>query len=250
MNTLGNAISNGGIFLILLALAGVVLALVLAAVYVIRLMAVVLLAAAAPVCLALYALPQTAWAARWWWRALTAALAVQVAQGLVMTAAVQVFFSPGWLPGDISSALGQTLVTLCLLYILMRIPFWIARPVLSPFGRSPLRRAARFVVTAAVLSRVGPLLRGTAPASRGTAPQDGRQEGRRDGSRPRRAPGTGSSGWPWRAGPAPPPAPRTPPGVAGPPPGRPAAGPPCRPPRPLPRLGREDPGPRPEGDCR
>ena len=50
MTTLGNSISSGGIFLILLALAGVVLALVLAAVYVIRLMAVVLLAAAAPVC--------------------------------------------------------------------------------------------------------------------------------------------------------------------------------------------------------
>src|SRR5208282_3977471 len=76
----------------------------------------VLLAAAAPVLLALYALPQTSWAARWWWRALTAALAIQVAQGLVMTAAVQVFFSPGWLPGDISSILGQTLITLCLLY--------------------------------------------------------------------------------------------------------------------------------------
>ena len=68
MTTLGNSVSSGGIFLILLALAGVVLALVLAAVYVIRLMAVVLLAAA-PVLLALYCLPQTAWAARWWWRA-------------------------------------------------------------------------------------------------------------------------------------------------------------------------------------
>ena len=180
MTTLGNSISSGGIFLILLALAGVVLALVLAAVYVIRLMAVVLLAAAAPVLLALYALPQTAWAARWWWRALTAALAIQVAQGLVMTAAVQVFFSPGWLPGDISSTLGQTLITLCLLYILMRIPFWIARPVLSPFGRSPLRRAARFAVTAAVLSRVAPLLR--APARLARAGRPGRQAGqdRRD----------------------------------------------------------------------
>ena len=40
---------------------------------------------------------------------------------------------------------------MCLLYILMRIPFWIARPVLSPFGRSPLRRAVRFAFTAAVL---------------------------------------------------------------------------------------------------
>ena len=164
MTTLGNSVSDGGIFLVLLAAAGVVLALVLALVYVIRLMAVVLLAAAAPVLLALYALPQTAWAARWWWRALTAALAVQVAQGLVMTAAVQVFFSPGWLPGHISSALGQTLITLCLLYILMRIPFWVARPVLSPFGSSPLRRVARFAVTAAVLSRIAPLLRPGSPA--------------------------------------------------------------------------------------
>jgi len=230
MTTLGNAVSDGGIFLILLAAAGVVLALVLALVYVIRLMAVVLLAAAAPVLLALYCLPQTAWAAAWWWRALTAALAIQVAQGLVMTAAVQVFFSPGWLPGG--GALGQTLITLCLLYILMRIPFWIARPVLSPFGRSPLRRAARFVVTAAVLSRVGPLLRGTATASRGTA---GRTAGRRAGGAragARRGPGTGSSGWSWQASPAPPPAPRTPPGVAGPsarPPGGRAALPPAPP---------------------
>jgi hypothetical protein len=186
MNTLGNSISSGGIFLILLALAGVVLALVLAAVYVIRLMAVVLLAATAPLCLALYALPQTAWAARWWWRALTAALAIQVAQGLVMTAAVQVFFSPGWLPNDISSTLGQTLITLCLLYILMRIPFWVARPVLTPFGRSPLRRAVRFAVTAAVFSRIAPLLRGGTPPKGGKGSGSGKSgsSGSKKGSTP------------------------------------------------------------------
>jgi hypothetical protein len=165
LDTLGNSVSTGGAFLILLALAGVVLALVLAVVYVMRLMAIVLLAAAAPLCLALYALPQTAWAARWWWRALTAALAIQVAQGLVLTAAVQVFFSPGWLPWHLTSYLEQILVTLCLLYVLIRIPFWISRPVLSPFGHSPLRRAARFAVTAAVVSRIAPLLRGGASAS-------------------------------------------------------------------------------------
>jgi hypothetical protein len=163
MTTLGNSVSAGGVFLVLLALAGVVLALVLAVVYVMRMMAVVLLAAAAPLCLALYALPQTAWAARWWWRALTAALAIQVAQGLVLTAAVQVFFSPGWLPWP-AGYLEQVLITLCLLWVLMRIPFWIARPVLSPLGHSPLRRAARFAVTAAVLSRVAPVLRGGASA--------------------------------------------------------------------------------------
>ncbi len=162
--TLANAAADHGVFLVLLALAGVILALVLAVVYVMRLMAVVLLAAAAPLCLACYALPQTAWAARWWWRALTAALAIQVVQGLVLTAAVQVFFSPGWLPWHPVSYLGQVLITLCLLYVLMRIPFWIARPVLSPFGHSPARRAARFAVTAAVLSRIAPVLRGGAPA--------------------------------------------------------------------------------------
>jgi hypothetical protein len=164
MTTLTNSVSTQGAFLILLALAGVVLALVLAVVYVMRMMAVVLLAAAAPLALALYALPQTGWAARWWWRALTAALSIQVAQGLVLTAAVQVFFAPGWLPWHPAGYLEQVLITLCLLYVLMRIPFWIARPVLSPFGRSPLRRAARFAVTAAVLSRIAPLLRGGASA--------------------------------------------------------------------------------------
>jgi hypothetical protein len=175
LRTLGNSVSTGGIFLILLALAGVVMALVLAVVYVLRLMAVVLLAAAAPLALALYALPQTSWAARWWWRALTAALAIQVAQGLVLTAAVQVFFAPGWLPGHTAGYLEQVLITLCLLYVLMRIPFWITRPVLTPFGGSPLRRAARFAVTAAVLSRIAPLLRGggSRPAGRTTAaPED------------------------------------------------------------------------------
>lgn len=165
LTTLGNSAADQGVFLILLALAGVILALVLAVVYVMRLMAVVLLAAAAPLCLALYALPQTAWAARWWWRALTAALSIQVAQGLVLTAAVQVFFSPGWLPWHPISYLEQVLITLCLLYVLMRIPFWIARPVLSPFGHSPLRRATRFAFTAAVLSRIAPVLRGSAPAT-------------------------------------------------------------------------------------
>jgi len=179
LTTLGNSsATDQGVFLILLALAGVILALVLAVVYVMRLMAVVLLAAAAPLCLALYALPQTAWAARWWWRALTAALAIQVAQGLVLTAAVQVFFSPGWLPWHPVSYLEQVLITLCLLYVLMRIPFWIARPVLSPFGHSPVRRAVRFAFTAAVLSRVAPLLRGAAPA-RGKAAASASAKGKK-----------------------------------------------------------------------
>jgi len=37
----------------------------------------------------------------------------------------------------------------------MHIPFWIAKPALTPLGsRSPVRRAARFAFGAAVLSRL------------------------------------------------------------------------------------------------
>ena len=136
-----------------------ILALVLAVTYVLRLMAVILLTAVAPLALACYALPQTAWAARWWWRAMTAVLVIPAAQALVLTAAVKVFFTTAWVNTSISQYLLHMLITICLLYILMRIPFWIARPALTPFGSSPVRRAARFAFTAAVLSRVAPVLR-------------------------------------------------------------------------------------------
>jgi hypothetical protein len=204
-----SAQTDHGAFLILLELAGIILALVLAAVYVIRMMAVVLLAAAAPILLALYALPQTAWAARWYCRAGVAVLAIQAAQGLVLSAAVKVFFAPGWLPGS-GGYLEQVLITLCLLYIMMRIPFWIARPVLSPFGPSPARRAVRFAFTAAVLSRIRPVLSGTAgsgrPAGRGGTGGPGRAGGRppgrpggaraaTGGTAPAARSGTGSTRW-------------------------------------------------------
>jgi hypothetical protein len=158
--TIRNSISTGGIFIILLALVAVILALVLAVTYVLRLMGLILLTAVAPLALACYALPQTAWAARWWWRAMTALMVIPAAQALVMSAAVKVFFTTAWVNTSISQYLLHMLITICLLYILMRIPFWISKPVLSPFGHSPIRRAGRFAFTAAVLSRIAPLLRG------------------------------------------------------------------------------------------
>ena len=129
----------------MLALVAVILALVLAVTYVLRLMAVILLTAVAPLALACYALPQTAWAARWWWRAMTAVLVIPAAQALVLTAAVKVFFTTAWVNTSISQYLLHMLITICLLYILMRIPFWIARPALTPFGSlpPPPRRAVR-----------------------------------------------------------------------------------------------------------
>ena len=136
-STIRNSVSTGGVFIILLALVAVILALVLAVTYVLRLMAVILLTAAAPLALACYALPQTAWAARWWWRAMTAVLVIPAAQALVLTAAVRVFFTTAWVNASTGQYLLHMLITICLLYLLMRIPFWIARPALSPFGGSP-----------------------------------------------------------------------------------------------------------------
>ena len=199
LGTLTAPLPGGGIFLVLLALAGAVLALVLVVVYVLRLMALVLLTAAAPLALAAYALPQTAWAARWWWRALTACLAIQVAQALVLTAAVRVFSAAGWIPlhGASGGSVLPVLTAICLLYIMMRIPWWVSRPVLSAFGPSPVRRAVRFAFYAAVMSRVSPLLRGAAGARRPPAAAGGRGRGPagpRGGAGPRGAAGPGGGG--------------------------------------------------------
>ena len=211
LGTLTAPLPGGGIFMVLLALAGAVLALVLAVVYVLRLMALVLLTAAAPLALACYALPQTAWATRWWWRALTACLAIQAAQALVLTAAVRVFSSTGWIPlnGTSNGSVLPVLTALCLLYIMMRIPWWVSRPVLSPFGPSPIRRTVKFAFYAAVLSRVSPLLRGTPGPGRPRPATGGRGRGP---AGPRG--GTGPRG----GGPR---------GPAAPPGGRPGPGPPA-----------------------
>ena len=95
-------------------------------------------------------------------------LAIQAAQALVLTAAVRVFSSAGWLPlhGTSNGSVLPVLTALCLLYIMMRIPWWVSRPVLSAFGPSPIRRTVKFAFYAAVLSRVSPLLRGAAGARR------------------------------------------------------------------------------------
>jgi len=219
LGTLTAPLPGGGILLVLLALAGAVLALVLAVVYVLRLMALVLLTAAAPLALACYALPQTAWAARWWWRALTVCLGIQAAQALVLTAAVRVFSSAGWIPlhGTRGGSVLPVLTALCLLYIMMRIPWWISRPVLSAFGPSPVRRTVKFAFYAAVLSRVSPLLRGTAgprrPPSAGggrgrgpAGPRGGRPAGpggsaAAPGGRPGTGPGSSTSTGPGRGQP-------------------------------------------------
>jgi hypothetical protein len=121
------AIAGGGIFLVLIGLVCALLAVALLVVYLVRAAAIVFLVGSAPIFLLAHGLPQTEGMARMWWRLMLACLGVQVAQALVLAGAVHVFFSAGGnsvLGLGSSGGLVSLLIALCLLYILLRIPFW------------------------------------------------------------------------------------------------------------------------------
>jgi hypothetical protein len=150
------AISSGGIFLIFLGLACAVVAVVLLVLYIVRAALVVLLVCAAPLMLLCHSLPQTDGLARLWWRALTAALGVQVAQALVLTAAVHVFLTPegkGALGLGVTGGLIDLLVVLCLLWVLIRIPFWAKDLAFSARPSVAVRAAKTYVI--AKVARAG-----------------------------------------------------------------------------------------------
>jgi hypothetical protein len=137
--------SNAVMFVILVAIGAVVLGLILALIYVVRIMLTILLIGAAPLALVCHALPQTEGLAKLWWRAFTGVLAIQVAQALVFIAAVRMFFSPNTanafgLGGPDSSV--TLWITICLLYVLVRVPFWISRMIWrGGVHHSPITRA-------------------------------------------------------------------------------------------------------------
>jgi hypothetical protein len=117
--------------LTLVALVVVVLALILGASYVLRVAVLVALTVGGPLALACHALPQTEAVARWWWRGVTACLAIPVAQSLVLICALRVFFHTDrdQVLGLGSARLVDLLVATCLLWLLARIPAWAARMV-------------------------------------------------------------------------------------------------------------------------
>ena len=144
------AVAGSGIFVILLGLVAAALAVFLFILYVVRAALILILVAGAPLMLLMHALPQTDGLARLWWRGMTAALGVQVAQALVLATAVRVFFSSGGreaLGLSVTGNLVDLLVCLCLFWILIKIPFWAKDLAFSP-GRSGVVQIARTVVMA------------------------------------------------------------------------------------------------------
>ena len=141
----------------LLGLVVVILGVVVLVVFVVRLMLVVLLAAAAPLCLACHGLPQTDRIAIWWWRAFISCLIIQIAQALTLITAVKIWFTDsaaGLMHGFSSRDLLDVLIVICLLYICARIPSWVFKLAMRGGMNSPVLRAARTIATLIIFRKV------------------------------------------------------------------------------------------------
>ncbi len=170
---LANIGANTNIFMLLLWGLVALGLLVLLLTYVVRIALTVLLIAGAPLALMCHALPQTDGVARWWWRLFGGVLAIQVVQSLALVVALRVFLTPGGFSpfGPTHSALINALVALALLYILVKIPFWVLRSVRTGRGHSLVGRLVRAVVAYKTFG----LLRGTPSHARGLHSAPGRQ---------------------------------------------------------------------------
>ncbi|MFI0411204.1 hypothetical protein [Actinomadura sp. 3N508] len=128
----------GSPFGALIALGVVVLALGVVFTYAIRLALTMVLIAAAPVALMFHALPLTDGLARLWWRGMSGLLAIQVCQALALSTAYRLLFtetddtSDQLLGLPSSNDFTDLLVAGCLLWVLLRIPSWVARTVWRP----------------------------------------------------------------------------------------------------------------------
>jgi hypothetical protein len=152
------ALADGGIFLTLLGLACAVAAVVLVILYLFRAAIVVILICAAPLLLLCHLFPQTEGLAQLWWRAITAAFAIQISQALVLAAAVRVFFANnggGSLGLSVSGSVVNLLLCLCLLVVLVKIPFWAKQLAFGGRGGSTTVRLAKVYATTRLLGGIG-----------------------------------------------------------------------------------------------
>jgi hypothetical protein len=146
------AVASGGIFLIFLGLACAIVAVILLVLYIVRAALVVVLVCAAPLMLLAHALPQTEGLARLWWRGMAAALGVQVAQAFLLATAVRVFFSSeghSALGLSVTGSLIDLLVALCLLWLLVKVPFWAKDLAFSSRPSLVVRAAKTYVLAQA-----------------------------------------------------------------------------------------------------
>ncbi|MGH3832094.1 MAG: hypothetical protein ACRDRS_16890 [Pseudonocardiaceae bacterium] len=141
-------LDGGEIFIIFLGVFLVVALVVLLITYLVRVAITLILIAGGPLAMMCHALPQTEGVAVWWWRAFGGCLAIQLAQSLALITGLRVFLAPdGFTPfGGTRSGLVNLLVMLALLYILIKIPFWILGSLRVGGSRSLVGTVARAYV--------------------------------------------------------------------------------------------------------
>ncbi|MFJ3779825.1 hypothetical protein ACIPX0_50005 [Streptomyces sp. NPDC090075] len=140
--------SDGNIFAVLLWVVVICVLVAVLLTFVVRVALTVMLIVAAPLALICHALPQTDGIARWWWKAFGGVLAVQVAQSLALITGIRVFLSPGGFAPDglfgmTKNGLVNVLMTLALMYIVFKIPFWVLGSLRISGGRSFAGSAVR-----------------------------------------------------------------------------------------------------------
>ncbi|MEU6260163.1 hypothetical protein ACFUEN_29845 [Streptomyces griseorubiginosus] len=132
---------SGNLFGVLMWVVVIVVLVAVLMTFVVRVALTVILVVAAPLALICHALPQTDGIARWWWKAFGGVLVIQVAQSLALITGVRVFLTPGGfgptgLFGLTNNGLVNVLITLALMYIVFKIPFWILGSIRFSHGRS------------------------------------------------------------------------------------------------------------------
>ena len=141
-------LSGGEIFILLLGVFLTVALIALLITYLVRVAITLILIAGGPLAMMCHALPQTEPVAYWWWKAFGGCLAIQLTQSLALITGLRVFLAPGGFTpfGATHSALVNLLVTLALLYILIKIPFWILGSLRGGGHRSLVGTLARTYV--------------------------------------------------------------------------------------------------------
>jgi len=189
---LRNAITGGPIFLIIVGLVATVMMFVLLLCMIVVAALLIVLIAGAPLALSFHALPQTEWIAQLWWKATFGCLAIPTLQALIMAAVVRVVTAPGGfglLGVPTPSGIVNMLVLIALIYLMIKVPFWVLRGALGKGGgRSRVMGIVKSVLIYKGLQATGiPLFNrrgaGKGAAGKGTAGKPG--GGRAGGGKPR-----------------------------------------------------------------
>ncbi len=184
-------------YLVLIAGITVLLGLVLAFITIIRITLLLFLIIAGPLALLCHALPQTEGIAKLWWRALTGVLLMQVLQALVLLLAFKIHltesrdvFTPGLAGSADQPSVGDALdvlIMISLLYVLIKIPGWVARSIWQQAKPQLLMRMVKAVVVYKTLGALGGAFRKARSGFSAQAATTHRQGGGFRPARPRGA---------------------------------------------------------------